>query len=826
MSIVAGALVMTFLAIMELGIASTVPRAAPPDGVDNTGTGPANPLVLIEALYYDGYESREPDEAFRLMNVGMVPAAIGGWAVTDGVSTVRFPPGTTLAPGQAVWCTKQADAFVRQFGSLPDFEAGDSDAAVPELAGTWPGFANHGDECLLLAEGDQIVDVLVYGDGNVSILGWEGPAVDPWTPSTSFAREGQILYRKRDQATRLPVTETDTAADWAQDPGDQVDGRKVLYPGWDLDPFFFTRQVTQTATLTVTVAPDNLFATLASLLAGAQKSIEIEGYSFRSRELAGVLLDRLKDGVRVTLLLEGAPAFEGVTNQEKWIVRKLYDGGARILFMINDDERAVHDRYRNQHAKLMIVDEDIALVGSENLTYTGMPADDKANGTAGRRGVYVITDAPGVVERMRAVFIADADPDNHVDVVGCDQVPELCTPPPGFEPELTPDWITYTIQFPTPQTWRGAFAFEVVQSPENSLRTRDGLLGLINRAGSGDTLLIEQLHEPVHWGPSHGTPETDPNLRLAAYLDAARRGASVRILLDSHLDQGGENRATTGYLQSIARAENLDLQVRQGNPASLGLHNKMVLAKISGRGFVHAGSINGNEVSSKVNRELALQVQSDEAYDYLKAVFDHDWRSATLNTHLPLVVRGFWVPQAADHLLVSEVYYGTIPQKEWVEIYNPTGRTVDLTTHKIGDAVHTKDFEGTYRFPPGATISPGQVLVLAVTATGFWEDFSRAVPDYEMLDTDPSVPDLHKYTTWGRGDWGLSNDGDEVVLLDGNDHPVDVVVYGDGSHHGVIPHPGVVYGHSLERVPVWLDTDDCITDFRDWPYPSPGSLPW
>jgi hypothetical protein len=63
----------------------------------------------------------------------------------------------------------------------------------------------------------------------------------------------------------------------------------------------------------------------------------------------------------------------------------------------------------------------------------------------------------------------------------------------------------------------------------------------------------------------------------------------------------------------MARAEGLNLQVRPGNPTHLGIYNKMVLARIGGRGSVHVGSINGSEVSSKVNREVALQVQSDGA---------------------------------------------------------------------------------------------------------------------------------------------------------------------------------------------------------------------
>jgi phosphatidylserine/phosphatidylglycerophosphate/cardiolipin synthase-like enzyme len=825
MGIVVGALGMIFLVLCTLGWLPPRLQAAPAGAAPSIDNRPAAPTVLIEALYYDGYETREPDEAFRLVNAGTSAADIGGWAVTDGVSAVTFPPGTILAKGHAIWCAKQARAFARQFGFPPDFEVDASDPEIPDMGGTWPGFANHGDECLLLDPESQIRDALVYEGGDTSVGGWSGAAVQPWTPSSSFAAEGQILYRKRQQATGLPVPDTGTAADWAQDPEDHVDGRRVLFPGWDLDRFFFTQQVTEDATLTVAVAPDNLYGAVRELLANAGQSIQIEAYSLRSRELADILLERLGDGVRVTLLLEGAPAFEGVTSQEKWIVKRLHEAGAQVLFMINDNERSVYDRYKYQHAKLLIVDGDTVLVGSENLTPTGMPADDKSNGTAGRRGVALITDAPGVVERIQAVFDADADPSHHVDVVGCEGAPDLCTPSAGFEPEFTPDWLTYTVPFPMPQAWRGTFSFEVVQSPENSLRVHDGLLGLVGRAGPGDTILVQQLEERVHWGPSDGRPETDPNPRLEAYLDAARRGASVRILLDSYFDQDGDNARTQAYLLPVAGAEGLDLRVRLANPTYLGLHSKMILADIGGRGHVHVGSLNGSEVSAKANREVALQVQSDEAYHYLKSVFDHDWRSAAPAVHVPLIISGYQLPAAAGHLLLSEVYYGTVPEKEWVELYNPTGQPVDLSTYKISDAADKRDFEGAYGFPPGTTIQPGQVLVVAVTAAGFQEDFPGAVADFEMLDTESGVPDLPKYTAWGRGDWGLRNAGDQVLLLKVGDGAVDVVVYGDAAFPGVVPHPGVVYGHSLERDPIWLDTDDCSSDFRDWPYPSPGNLP-
>jgi hypothetical protein len=336
----------------------------------------------------------------------------------------------------------------------------------------------------------------------------------------------------------------------------------------------------------------------------------------------------------------------------------------------------------------------------------------------------------------------------------------------------------------------------------------------------------DQFYEFTHWGASSGTPETDPNLRLEAYLDAARRGASTRILLDSHFDAAGDNAATLAYLKGIAYAEGLDLQVRLGDPTYLGLHNKMVLAHIGGKGYVHAGSINGSEASSKVNREVALQVQSDAAYDYLRSVFVADWSVSTPLIYLPLVIREYVPPQRADHLLISEVYYVTIPQKEWVEIYNPGLQAVSLSGYKIGDAAHPDDAEGMVRLPSEVNLGPNQVLIVAVTAAGFREDFPLLTPDFEIYDTDPNVPNLRDYSSWGTGDWGLSNAGDELLLLDGNDVAVDVLVYGTGSYPGVVAHPGgIAFGHSLERMPVWLDTDDCSVDFRDWPCPNPGELP-
>ena len=91
-------------------------------------------------------------------------------------------------------------------------------------------------------------------------------------------------------------------------------------------------------------------------------------------------------------------------------------------------------------------------------------------------------------------------------------------------------------------------------------------------------------------------------------------------MLDSVFDDPGDvrgNTATCAYVNGIASSEGLDLACKLGNPTGNGIHNKMVLVLDDGQGYVHTGSINGSENSSKNNREFAVQVQSRAAYDYL-----------------------------------------------------------------------------------------------------------------------------------------------------------------------------------------------------------------
>lgn len=583
------------------------------------------PRIRLAALYYDSETSGEVDEAFRLWNVGDAPFDLAGYGVGDGQRVVTFP-SLSLAPGAGLWCTGNAVVFARSFGFSSDCEYGaDSDPQVPNLSGPTLRFGNSGGQVLLLNRVGGLADALVYEGGNAAQPGWQGPAVDPYTPSNTFPAEGQILYRKFDWRTGQLWPDSDRRADWAQDPADLYNGQRVQYPGWDLERFARPAAIAASGVLTAALGPDNLYAVVSQTLAGAQQSIRLASFTFEHVALAELLAAKASNGVAVSILLEGAPA-GGISDQQRYVTQLIEAAGGQVWFMVNDRNDA-KDRYSNQHAKYVVVDERLLLVSSENFNPDSMPDDDKSDGTLGRRGTALVSDDPALVSHARALFDADLDPLHHADLFRWRaEDPRYGAPPAGFVPNTASGGSGYQLIHAQPLRVAGPFTAEFVQSPETSLlpAAEGGLLGMVARAGPGDTVLVQQLYERVNWGGAAATPETAPNPRLLAYIQAARRGATVRIMLDSFFDPGS-NSQTAAYLNLLAQAEQLDLAARLANPAGRGLHNKMVLVQAGGRGWVHVGSLNGSEASAKINRELAVQVQSNAARDYLAAAFWQDW---------------------------------------------------------------------------------------------------------------------------------------------------------------------------------------------------------
>ena len=79
------------------------------------------------------------------------------------------------------------------------------------------------------------------------------------------------------------------------------------------------------------------------------------------------------------------------------------------------------------------------------------------------------------------------------------------------------------------------------------------------------------------------------------------------------------------YLRAVAAAEHLDLDARLADPAGGGLQAKLILVRVGTERWATVGSLNGSEISHKLNREVVLMVDHPAIYDRLAEVFAWDW---------------------------------------------------------------------------------------------------------------------------------------------------------------------------------------------------------
>ena len=199
--------------------------------------------------------------------------------------------------------------------------------------------------------------------------------------------------------------------------------------------------------------------------------------------------------------------------------------------------------------------------------------------------------------------------------------------------------------------------------------------------------------------------------------------------------------------------------------------------------------------------------------------------SPTSTDHSPptIIPSPTWYPV---NILITEIMpnpVGKEPAGEWLEIYNPEPYAVPLTGIKIGDETNRSGKEGMLRFPDGYYIQKRDVLVIAHHAGAFRSRYGF-LPDFEIENSMSNVPDLQPYDDWGLSGIQFSNSGDEVLLLDPWDRPVDFLVYGKGTGEGFSGPPQAPdEGNSLERYPPEEDSDRG-GDWRERNSPSPGRL--
>jgi len=587
------------------------------------------PRLLIAAAHIDSAISGEGDEALWFWNSGPGPAALAGWQITGNGRTVTFPITSTLtiAPGAGLWCTADPTLFRRTFGFPAGCEWGaDNDPAVPDLVGSSPQLTNSGGVVQLRLPDGQVADVLVYGSTSQIPPGWDGAAAQLYNRGATGA-EGQVWRRKPDP--QHTFADTDRAADWSGDLTDPDWGRQVFFPGWaiwrtDWKPT--AQPIQASGTITLAVGPNGLYEPMAAFLRGAQESLDISLYTLEHPLLAEEIAAAARRGVAVRLLLEGGPT-GGISHLQRWCTALIAEAGGQLFYLDSrtDAPNGFRPRYRFFHAKYGIADGTRSFVGTENLTPDSMPVPVESGVLAGRRGLYLFSDAPQISDALAAIFAYDWQPELFWDLRPFD--PAKDAPPPDYTPPLPTGDPSSAPHYP-PAVYSGDFAFHLLAAPENATRPDNPLTGLLAQAGSGDEIRWLQLYEHKYWGDTYSNPVADPNPRLAGLIAAAQRGARVRLLLDSYFDDPNadrSNRATVDYLRLAAQSHGVDMQAIAGNPAGAGIHAKAGALAVGNARWVLVGSLNGGEVSHKINREVSLLVNAPPLYDRLVELFDADW---------------------------------------------------------------------------------------------------------------------------------------------------------------------------------------------------------
>jgi hypothetical protein len=162
---------------------------------------------------------------------------------------------------------------------------------------------------------------------------------------------------------------------------------------------------------------------------------------------------------------------------------------------------------------------------------------------------------------------------------------------------------------------------------------------------------------------------------------------------------------------------------------------------------------------------------------------------------------------SVQKVVISEVYasvdgsHGSDPMHEWVEIYNDTSASINLSGWRIGNSKSSKEF------PSGTSIPARSYLLVtqASTLSGFW-----------------NVPSGVRVVTLDKpfGD-GLSRAGDIVQLRNSDGSVADAVSWGTNKTAFEPSVPVMDVGASLSRSSIFTDKNEA-TDWLEKAIPTPG----
>lgn len=166
---------------------------------------------------------------------------------------------------------------------------------------------------------------------------------------------------------------------------------------------------------------------------------------------------------------------------------------------------------------------------------------------------------------------------------------------------------------------------------------------------------------------------------------------------------------------------------------------------------------------------------------------------------------------------------------EYVELQNVGLTPIDLANYTLNDFSGVTEVQVRWAFPSTSTttvLAPGRVIVVAMSAQFFRNNFPAVRPDFELgeVNDDPAIPNLVRQPAGAGNAIQLANNaaGDGIILRDPQGGYVDGVEYGT-SDRTEIPGPplGATVRDGLAFSRVALGGSSA-SDFSAVPAPGPG----
>ena len=355
----------------------------------------------------------------------------------------------------------------------------------------------------------------------------------------------------------------------------------------------------------VAVSPDGSFNLLKSAVLKANQSIYIEVYQFWSDDIFDIINQTLhsKPSIVVKVIVENDTGYRGslggADEYNRYYANKFYQlkqDGFNVTIKLENT-------WNYHHGKIIIVDEKLAFVSSDNFVPTAFPIDpfhiNKIVYDTPSRGWMALINDQETVSYFTKIF--------NQDLTGSvDYTPSMGT---GIKPSNN-GVLSFDAHF-TDSVKDFDVKVKPVVSPYGSL---ENISDLIQRANH--TIIIEQIYikESV---------DDLINLLIEAHQ---QRNVTVMIILEDDYPGNYDDMAST--LESYGFHV---IPAFQGFP--LFLHNKGIIVDDK---LVFIGSINWSSSAFNSNREFGIIVESRKIASYLRGVYQFDWNiSRNESTTLP-----------------------------------------------------------------------------------------------------------------------------------------------------------------------------------------------